>query len=139
MYLLDTNIISEIMKADINANVEAWFQTINLQDTHISDITLAELYRGYARLDEGKRKLSILENLTRIELSYKKQIIPFDTPCAKQYGETSARTERQGLAMDAFDGMLLAVAEKHNLDIVTRNTRHFEGRTQRAIINPFEP
>lgn len=138
MVLLDTNILSELMKAEIDKNVEDWFSTINLQDTRISDISLAELYRGYARLDEGKKKTTILANLTRIELSYKNQTIPFDTACAKRNGATSARNERQGLSLDAFDGMLLAVAEQHSLDIVTRNKKHFEGRTTRKIINPFE-
>ncbi len=139
MYLLDTNIISELMKSEINKELEAWFKRINLSDTHISDITLAELYRGYARLEEGKRKKSILNNLEKIELSFQNQILPFDTDCAKYYGGVSARTESLGLRMDAFDGLLLAVAERHGLDIVSRNSKHFEGRTQRNIINPFVP
>ena len=137
MYLLDTNIISEIMKVDINPGVEAWFSKINMRDIRISDITLAELYRGFAKLEEGKRKRKILENITRIEIGYKDQILPFDTACARQYGETSARNERQGQPMDAFDGMLLAVAERHSLAIVTRNIKHFEGRTKRTLVNPF--
>ena len=139
MYLLDTNIISELMKKEIDEAVENWFNHINLSDTRISDISMAELYRGYARLEEGKRKKSILKNLQKIELDFQNQLLPFDTASAKHYGDLSARTEQQGLSMDAFDGLLLAVAETHELTIVTRNSKHFENRTKRTIINPFEP
>jgi len=138
MILLDTNIISELMKSTLNPRVEAWFESISLIDVRISDITMAELYRGYARLEEGKRKQAILENLIRIELSFQTQLLPFDTACAKHYGDLSTRTEKLGLSMDAFDGMLLAVAERHSLTIATRNTKHFEGRTALKIVNPFD-
>ncbi len=126
------------MKNNINSNVEKWIDEIQLNKIRISDISWAELYRGYAKLSDGKKKLDILTNLTRIEISFKQQTLAFDTNCAKSYGRLSARNEKQGLAMEAFDSMLLAVAENFDLAIVTRNLKHFKGRTKQMIINPFE-
>ena len=135
---MDTNIISELMKSNIDSNVGNWIKTIKLSETRISDISWAELYRGYAKLNSGKKKRKILSNLLRIEVVFKRQTLPFDTDCAKSYGELTARNEKRGFAMDAFDSMLLAVAENYDLDIVTRNVKHFKGRTKQLIINPFE-
>jgi len=126
------------MKTNVDSNVENWIRTIKLSEIRISDVSWAELYRGYAKLNDGKKKLNILANLMRIEVSFKQQMLPFDTNCAKSYGELTARNEKRGLAMEAFDSMFLAVAETYDLDIVTRNVKHFKNRTQQLIINPFE-
>ncbi len=126
-YLLDTNVVSESMKARPEPRVTVWFLEHRAADVYLSVLTLGELVRGARKHpDEGRRH--VLETWIRNDLArqFKGRILPFDAEAAMIWGDLLAAGDRSGLPLPVVDAQIAAVARRHGMTVVTRNVRDFK-------------
>ena len=138
MILLDTNVISEPLKASADQKVVAWINAQNIETLYLSTIGLAELRFGIAVLPEGKRKDVLHSSLEqRVLPLFEGRILSFDTGASQAYATLRSKTRAAGQAIASADGYIAAIAIIHGLSIATRDTKPFiaAGLT---VINPFD-
>lgn len=137
MILLDTNVISEPLKAASNANVLAWIDAQIIETLYLSTISLAELRFGIAALPEGKRRETLHLSLDqRILPLFSGRILPFDDPASQSYATLRVRARVAGQAIAPADGYIAAIAATHGFAVATRDTSPFEAAGL-AVINPW--
>lgn len=138
MYLLDTNIISELRKfgkGKADENVMRWFKQISLEDCYLSAITITEIQVGaLAKKRKDPKQYEILEDwLMNILLpKFSKRILPMDTEVALACAELHIPDRRP-----INDVYIAATAKVNNLILVTRNIKDFE-KCGVKLLNPFE-
>ena len=135
--LIDTNILSEIRRANGSEQVKGFARSLDELDTFISVISLGEIAKGIALLGEGERRRSLTIWLKDIEAEYQEQILICDVETAEIWGELTARAQRSGRIIAAADGLIAATALRHELQLATRNVKHFADLGV-ALINPWE-
>ena len=137
MIVLDTNILSEIMKPVPDAGVKAWLAARDPLDLATTSITIAEIQRGIVRLPRGKRRKGLEERFSAfVEEAFAGRLLSFDKAAAYAFGEVSAARERQGRHADAVDMMIAAIVKTAEATLATRNTSDFE-ECGIALINPW--
>lgn len=137
-FLLDTCVISELAKPNVEAKVRNWALSNSEQDLYISALALGELQKGALRLPDGVKKSDLLTWLHHDLIKrFNKRILPFDGQVALRWGEMLAQLEKQGKPMPVVDGLIAATALHHQLTVVTRNTRDMEASGV-ALLNPWE-
>lgn len=135
--LVDTNVISELMRVAPDQRVLNWMSRQPVDDLHVSAVTVGELMRGILRLPQGKRRDGLLKWWQVAADELISGVISFDEPVAVAWAAILADGERSGTPVSAIDAMLAATAKVHGLTVCTRNTKDFE-RTGVAVINPWE-
>lgn len=120
-YLLDTNVISELLRASAGSELTMWIAGVPFTDQFISSITLGELFRGAFRLKASDRHLKNIRDRVVPNV----MVLPFDAVSAELYGTLHARLFDAGSPLEDFDLMIAAVALQHDLTLVTRNVKHF--------------
>jgi predicted nucleic acid-binding protein len=136
MYLVDTNIISEVGKGRrCDRNVAAWFRDARDDELFLSVLVVGEIRQGIERLrPRNRQRAASLEDwLEEILSSFSERILPVDERVAQIWGRMNAR---EPLAV--VDSLLAATAEAHGLTLVTRNLKDVEPTGVRCL-NPFEP
>ncbi len=132
MYLLDTNIVSELRKPRPHGGVLAWLDAIEESDLYISVVTLGEIQAGIeiTREQDGDKAAIIEAWANQLAASF--NVIPMDARCFRQWAKLMHRQS------DTIyeDAMIAATAQIHKLTVVTRNIRDFE-RFQVPLLNPF--
>ena len=123
MYLLDTDILSNLLKRAPSTALIARLASVPPERQFTSSITLGELFYGAHRL--GPRANSLLERLDRTLLP-NLPTLPFDEAAARCYGEVRAELERQGMPLGDADLRIGSIALARNLTVVTGNLRHFQ-------------
>jgi predicted nucleic acid-binding protein len=134
-YLLDTNIISELRKRQrANANVLAWFQTIDDDELHVSVLLLGEVRTGIERIrSSDPAQAQVLERwLKGLEGTYIDRVLPVTAAIADRWGRLSASDPPP-----VVDCLMAATAMEHNLTLVTRNIAHVT-RTGVKLLDPFQ-
>lgn len=137
MIILDTDVLSELMRANPDENVLAWLDVQNMQDLQTTAITVGELFHGVARLPHGQRKSALrgaIESMLEGELAGK--ILPFDDNSARRYAMLVAEREAQGLPISSADAQIAAICHSRDAALATRNCKDFEG-TGVLVINPW--
>lgn len=133
-YLIDTNIISEVRKADrCDRRVAAWYASVADEDLFLSTLVLGEIRRGVelAR-PRDLDKAEVLERwLGQVEAAFGNRILGVDNAVADQWGRLSAIRP-----LPVIDGLLAATAITNGLTLVTRNDRDIAGLGA-AVLNPF--
>ena len=122
MYLLDTDILSNLLKRTPSTALIAKLESVPVEHQFTSSITLGELFYGAHRLRE--RAGLLLERLDRT-LPPNLPALPFDAAAARRYGEVRAELERNGTPLGDADLRIGAIALAHSLIVVTGNVRHF--------------
>jgi toxin FitB len=136
--LLDTNVVSELMRETPDSRVASWIAAQKAPQLCLTAIAIAEIQRGLARLPRGKRRQPLEENFAAfIQAAFRGRVFAFDETAAYAYGQIAEQRERAGLNADAVDLMIAAIAKVQNAAIATRNVRDFEGCGIR-IINPWK-
>jgi toxin FitB len=136
-FLLDTNVISEPMKARPNAGVLAWLAEVDEDSVFLSVVTITELRHGIERLVAGKRRDHLDRWLrTDLESRFEGRILPVDLEIADACARLVARSESMGRPIEPRDAFIAATAQVHGLTLVTRNTSDFEA-TVNAIVTPW--
>ena len=138
MILLDTNVISEPLRATGNANVLAWIDEQSIETLYLSTISLAELRYGVAALPEGKRRQALHDGLElRILPLFTDRVLSFDDAASKAYAMLRAGAKAQGKAIAPADGYVAAIATTHGLTVATRDVTPFLAAGLK-VINPWE-
>lgn len=138
MILLDTNVISAVMKPTPPEAVVSWLDRQQSTDLYLSTITIAEIGFGLQALPPGKRRRA-LENRFDLFLrrGFEQRILAFDLPAALLYAKLMSRRRQLGRLLSALDGQIAAIARAHELTVATGNVRDFE-ECGLEILNPFE-
>jgi len=138
MIILDTNVISELMKEQPDSQVKQWIGSQKPQDLALTAIAIAEITRGLSRLPKGKRRNILGQNFTAfVHDAFGGRIFPFDEEAALLYGGVSATREQAGMKADPVDLMIASIAKNHNASIATRNIKDFKV-CEITLINPWE-
>ena len=137
-YILDTNVISELVAPRPNPKVIAWIQSIDPNQVFLSVIAIGELKKGIEKLPDSGRK-EILDRWLREDLlvRFENRILSIDTETMLIWGKLIAQLEASGHPMSAIDSLLAATTAQWHFTLVTRNTTHFEN-TGIALFNPWE-
>lgn len=137
-YILDTNVISELVAVRPNRKVIDWVEAVDQENIYLSVIAVGELKKGIDRLPDSSRK-EILDRWLREDLlvRFQDHILPIDTDTMLQWGSLNTRLGAIGRPVAAIDGLLAATAGQHQYTLVTRNTGHFE-HTGILLKNPWE-
>lgn len=138
MILLDTNVLSEPLRAAGDLNVLAWFDAQAIETLYLSTKSLAELRFGIAVLPEGKRRDTLAASLEqRVLPLFEGRILPFDDAASQAYATLRARARAAGQAIAPADGYIAAIALAHGLAVATRDTSPFEAAGV-LVINPWD-
>lgn len=137
MILLDTNVVSELMRAEPAQIVLDWFGQHDAADLFISAVTEAELRTGVAILPDGQRRDRLqLAIDAMIDQDFQGRVLPFDSHAAKAYAEIAAHRRAAGRPIAEADCQIAAIARATDAPIVTRNVKDFDGCGVR-VINPW--
>ncbi|MCY3857770.1 MAG: type II toxin-antitoxin system VapC family toxin [Gammaproteobacteria bacterium] len=137
MYLLDTNIVSELMQEQPSTVVSEWVFGIPTNLIYYSAISEAELRYGAEILPSGKRRDSLITRIDRmLQEAFENRILPFDTLAAKSYASIAGMRRSAGRPISLLDCQIAAIAESRDLTLVTRNTRDFTD-VGISLINPW--
>ena len=136
-YLLDTNCISEAVRAQPDPRVAEWVQGIDEDLLHVSVLTLGEIRKGIASLPESRRR-ERLEIWLTVELRQRfgERILSVDHRVADRWGVLAAHARKRGRQVSIIDGLLAATAVEHDLIVVSRNEGDFAA-FELAVINPW--
>jgi predicted nucleic acid-binding protein len=137
-FLLDTNVVSEWVRLRPDAKVVAWLAEADEDQVFMSVVSFAELRRGVELLPAGPRR----EGLERwvvddLAARFDGRVLDIDPRVADAWGRITARAKGAGRSLGAMDAFFAATAETHQLTLVTRNVRDFEGLGI-SVLNAWE-
>ncbi len=136
-YLLDTCVISELVKPQPEPKVVQWVADRDEYCLFLSVITIGELHKGIAKLPDGPRRTRldswVMNDLTA---RFDKRILSVDTRVAAAWGAMLGETEAAGSSLPVVDALIGATASVHGCVLVTRNVADFE-RTGVDVENPW--
>ena len=137
-YLLDTCVISEVIKRKPSSKVIKWIKQEEESNFFISVLTIGELHKGIEKLDKSKRKEE-LHNWVENDLKERfcNRIINIDMQVVMVWGKIQGMTERAGKPMPAIDSLIAATGVTHHLTVVTRNTSDMK-ESGAALLNPWK-
>ncbi len=127
MIVLDTNVLSELMKAEPNAAVLHAVDTFDQRTMFTTSISVAEIALGIARLPAGQRRSSLAAAAEHMFNLFDDRILPFDMASALSYASICSKQAALGKSISAFDAMIAAICQCAGGDLLTRNTRYFDG------------
>ncbi|SDO46443.1 type II toxin-antitoxin system VapC family toxin [Phyllobacterium sp. OV277] len=137
MIILDTNIISEMMKLEPDARVAQWLGEQPVASLFITTITQAEILYGLSLLSDGKRKAALLDTAqSMFNEDFAGRILPFDGSAAETYPEIFLERRRAGKTINQFDAQIAAIAQSRGAKLATRNIKDFAD-CGLDIINPW--
>jgi toxin FitB len=127
-FLLDTNVVSEWVRPRPDENVVAWLAEVEEEHVFMSVVSFAELRRGVDLLPPGRRR-DRLEDWIADDLAarFYGRVLDVDRRVADAWGRIMARSQRAGRGLGSMDAIFAATAESHELTLVTRNVRDFDG------------
>jgi predicted nucleic acid-binding protein len=138
--VLDTNVLSELIKAAPAPQVLRWVDDQNSAELVITSITAAELRAGVAVLSRGRRKETIARQIERlINDVFGGYVLPFDASSSSHYADIVATSRRRGRPMSALDVQIAAICLQHEAALATRNVDDFS-TAMLTLVDPwFEP
>ncbi len=137
-FLLDTNVISELVKPAPDERVLRWVAGRSALDLYLSAITIGELTRGVTRLPAGQRRDRLARWIEEdLQQQFSERILAFDQQAAVTWGKIMGEADRQGRPRAAIGAQLAATAIRHGLTVATRNTADFDGIGVQ-VTNPWE-
>jgi predicted nucleic acid-binding protein len=137
MIVLDTNVLSALMRTTPDAVVVEWLDRQPADSVWITSITVFEARLGLALLPKGKRRSSLEQNFDRMlteDLS--SRVLTLDEIAAVTAAQIAAERQRAGRTVDLRDTLIAGIAQARRATIATRNTRHFEGLDV-PVVNPW--
>jgi predicted nucleic acid-binding protein len=137
-FLLDTCVLSEIVKPSPNRGVIRWVETQNPEILAISAVTIGEIQRGISRLPDSRKKTGLAHWLENDLFDwFSGKILPVDETVARAWGMLQAESESQGRTLPVLDALIAATAGVHRLTLVTRNKKDFSVAGI-PILNPWD-
>lgn len=137
MIVLDTNVLSELIRQRPAERVVEWVDDQDARTLAISAITVAELLYGVARLADGARKAQLLSAVhALVREDFSDRVLSFDGSAAERYADIAADRERGGRPISAADAQIAAICRSRDATLATRNTRDFEA-TGIDVLDPW--
>jgi predicted nucleic acid-binding protein len=138
-FLLDTNIISELVKPRPEVKVAAWIDSTDEHLLYLSVLTIGEIRKGITALGKPSRRVFLESWLDRdLAVRFAGRILPVDQPVADRWGLLAGRAAAAKHPLPVVDALLAATALQHNLTLVTRNTKDVAG-TGVPVFDPWGP
>lgn len=136
-YLLDTCVISEIIKPQADENVIAWMQRQNEDSLYLSVLAFGEIEKGIEKAPDGTRKRSLkLWVEEDLKKRFEGRVIPVDLDVSVKWGAIQGAAELIGKPMPAIDGLIAVSGLVYNCVVVTRNTADME-QSSAELLNPW--
>jgi predicted nucleic acid-binding protein len=135
--VVDTNVVSELMRPAPDVAVVTWVRQQSRGSLATTAITVAEIRFGLARLPEGRRATQLRWLADDVLAAFPAQVLAFDAAAAAAYGAIAAARERAGHPIDALDGQIAAICRSHGAPLATRNTKDFV-QTGVELIDPWQ-
>ncbi len=136
-FLLDTNILSELLKPKPELKVTRWIDATDEELLFLSVLTLGEIRKGIVLLPRSARRISLDAWLSKdLPLRFSDRILNIDQEVAHRWGQISGLASARGVAVPVIDGLFAATAIQHHLTLVTRNTRDVAA-TGVTLFNPW--
>ena len=138
MIILDTNVLSELMRPAPSPQVLAWLDAQTPDTLWLTCVSVAELLFGIARLPDGARKQAFAQAaLGMLEEDFANRALGFDLEAASIFANMAATSERAGRPMGLADGQIAAICLAHNASLATRNVRDFD-QLGLQLVNPWD-
>ncbi|MCA9781867.1 MAG: type II toxin-antitoxin system VapC family toxin [Candidatus Eremiobacteraeota bacterium] len=138
MMVLDTNVLSELMRPEPDPTVIRWVSKQPVLSLYTTSITQSEIYHGILRLPKGKRKENLWTAACQIfSEDFKGRVLSFSTETAHPYAQLVVERAQAGRPISGFDAQIAAITACHGATIVTRNVSDFE-LCGVDIINPWK-
>lgn len=138
MIVLDTNVVSELMRAEPAPPVLEWLRQNSDAGLYTTAITVAEIRYGIARLPEGRRRESLHQAANEAFAAFPRQVLSFDLAAAGAYADVVAGRDSVGHPIDGFDAQIAAICRTRMAALATRNIHDFTD-TGIAVVNPWLP
>jgi predicted nucleic acid-binding protein len=136
--ILDTNVLSALMRKPPDAVVIAWLDRQPPESVWITSVTLFEARLGLALLPGGRRRTSLEAAFARLlEEDLENRVLDFDTGAAVEAAELAAQRQRTGRPVDMRDTQIAGIALARHATLATRNVRHFAD-LRIPVIDPWE-
>jgi hypothetical protein len=136
MIVLDTNVVSELMRAAPAPAVLAWLQQTSSTGLYTTSVTVAEIRYGIACLPDGRRKHDLHQAANEVFATFPRQVLSFDVAAATAYVDVVAGREADGNPISGFDAQIAAICRCQAATLATRNTKDFIG-TGISLIDPW--
>ena len=137
MFLLDTSVVSELLRPSPDAGVETRVGDLQATDLYFSAIGEAELRYGVAILPTGRRQAALLSAIDAIlREDFVNRILPFDSHAAREFADIAAARRSAGRTVAPSDCQIAAIARSRDMTVVTRNVRHF-AHMDIEVVNPW--
>jgi predicted nucleic acid-binding protein len=137
MIVVDTNVISELMKPSPAGLVRDWMLEQNQTELFTTSITVAEILYGIERLPDGQRKDLLRTAATEVFAAFENHVLPFDREAAVAYASLVNRRDQLGLPIDGFDAQIAAICATHHSTLATRNGKDFE-HSGITLVDPWK-
>ena len=136
-YLLDTCVISELVKPTPNRVVVDWINELPSEALFLCVITIGEVRKGLTKLPDSRKKERLTLWLNTLLIEYSERIFFIDLMVCENWGVIQGNAEKAGTPMSTIDSLIAATAYTHNLTIVSRNENDFT-LSNIPIINPWK-
>ena len=136
MIILDTNVVSELMRPEPAPRVANWVRDRDRRELRTTAITLAEIRYGIARLPDGRRKQVLLAAADETFTAFADQVVPVDTAAAEHYAIIASRRERAGKPIVGIDALIAGICRSRGAALATRTVSDFDG-TGIQLIDPW--
>ena len=135
--LLDTNVVSELIRKARDPRVADWVAGLRLEDLYFSAVGEAELRYGAAILPAGRRRETLLADIEgMLREAFGNRVLPFDRAAAREYADIAAARRAVGRRAAPADCQIAAIARSRGMAVATRNVRDFDGIGV-DIVNPW--
>jgi predicted nucleic acid-binding protein len=134
--VVDTNVVSELMRPTPSDAVLAWLSDHTGEDLSTTAVTVAEVLYGIERLPDGRRKELMTSTAVEVFAAFVDRVIGFDLAAAEHYPRVVGRRDRAGRPIDGFDAQIAAICLARRAPLATRNVKGFE-ETGVEIIDPW--
>ena len=137
MFVLDTNVASELMRPAPASTVGAWVSARDAKDFYLTAVSEAELLYGVAIMPAGRRRNTLEVSMNRwLDQGFAERILPFDSAAARAYAEIASDRRRGGRPIGEADCQIAAISRSRGAVLMTRNVRDFEG-TGVDVVDPW--
>ena len=138
MIVLDTNVLSELMKPEASAMVVTWMSRQSRDELFTSVISLGEIMYGLEIMPVGRSRAARLQLADEIfGIDFAGRILPFDVPAARAFAALVAERRRAGRPIEMPDAQIAAIARANRMAVATRNVGDFADCGV-DLINPWE-
>jgi toxin FitB len=136
--ILDTNVISALMREEPDQRVVGWLDQQPAQSVWITSVTLFEAHFGIALLPKSKRQRALEASFSRlVQEDLENRIADFDATAAREAAALAAARQKAGRHVDLRDTQIAAIALARRATLATRNVKHFHG-LKIAIVDPWK-